>query len=227
MTSLNMPEVIFPTQGPVFCSWGMLGASCRTDLTASVIMEKNNFNAQRLNEKLQVMRFDGENYLTRLNVPKDRQKMRLTMEMRYVSQHHEISVPWDKDFFEEADIVNVENAFYNAHQNIYEYAERDKDWEIIDLHLACSEVENENVLFPISQTVLKQKSKTVAGEIFGLHGQIKVRTLENTDLKERCFGPALIDLSYTTLLVPEGFSCHQEAEGVIVMKKETKNGSTN
>jgi N-methylhydantoinase A len=227
MTSLNMPEVIFPSQGPVFCSWGMLGASCRTDLTASVIMEKKNFNAQRLNEKLQVMRFDGENYLTRLNVPRDRQKMRLTMEMRYVSQHHEISVPWDKDFFEDSDIAVVENAFYDAHQNLYEYAERDKDWEIIDLHLACYEAENENVLFPLSQSPIKAKSKTVAGEIFGLTGEIDVISLGEGELKGGCSGPALVDLSYTTLLVPQGFSCQMEDEGIIVMKKEARDGSKN
>jgi N-methylhydantoinase A len=227
MTSLNMPEVIFPSQGPVFCSWGMLGASCRTDLTASVIMEKKNFNAQRLNEKLQVMRFDGENYLTRLNVPNDRQKMRLTMEMRYVSQHHEISVPWDKDFFEDSDIAVVENAFYDAHQNLYEYAERDKDWEIIDLHLACYEAENENVLFPLSQSPIKAKSKTVAGEIFGLTGEIDVISLGEGELKGGCSGPALVDLSYTTLLVPQGFSCQMEDEGIIVMKKEARDGSKN
>jgi N-methylhydantoinase A len=205
----------------------MLGASCRTDLTASVIMEKKNFNAQRLNEKLQVMRFDGENYLTRLNVPNDRQKMRLTMEMRYVSQHHEISVPWDKDFFEDSDIAVVENAFYDAHQNLYEYAERDKDWEIIDLHLACYEAENENVLFPLSQSPIKAKSKTVAGEIFGLTGEIDVISLDEGELKNGCSGPALVDLSYTTLLVPQGFSCQMEDEGIIVMKKEARDGSKN
>ncbi|MEG1479004.1 MAG: hydantoinase/oxoprolinase family protein, partial [Clostridiales bacterium] len=46
MESLHMPEVLIPIQGPVFCAWGMLGASCRFDISRSFFMEKEKWNEE-------------------------------------------------------------------------------------------------------------------------------------------------------------------------------------
>lgn len=219
MESLQMPESLIPVQGPVFCSWGMLGAACRYDINQSILMEKRLWDAIRLNAMVSVMKAEGETQLARLGVEKDRQRFDLILEMRYVSQHHEISVPWSLGKFTAESVADVEQAFFKTHEAIYEYAE-DKDWEIIDLHLACSELKQENILFPVLKEISSLTTKKVSGEVFNSQGEIAVPVYREGDIKERINGPALIDFAYTTLIVPKGFFCIQEDEGIFALRKK-------
>ena len=226
MESLQMPEALIPVQGPVFCSWGMLGAACRYDINQSILMEKRQWDAERLNTMVAAMKAEGSAQLERLGVAKSRQRFDLMLEMRYVSQHHEISVPWTLGEFSPESVNDVEQAFYQTHEAIYEYAE-DKDWEIIDLHLACSELDQENMLFPTSKAISSTATKTVAGEVFNCQGEIAVPVYRDGDLTEPISGPALIDFAYTTLIVPNGFYCIQEDEGIFALRKEATHESAN
>lgn len=221
-----MPEALIPVQGPVFCSWGMLGAACRYDINQSILMEKRQWDAKRLNTMVAAMKADGVAQLERLGVATSCQHFDLMLEMRYVSQHHEISVPWTLGEFSADSLKDVEQAFYQTHEAIYEYAE-DKDWEIIDLHLACSELDQENILFPTSKAISRMTTKTVAGEVFNCQGEIAVPVYQDGDLKEPISGPALIDFAYTTLIVPHGFYCIQEDEGIFALRKEATDESAN
>ncbi|OXS27030.1 MAG: methylhydantoinase [Acetobacterium sp. MES1] len=226
MESLQMPEALIPVQGPVFCSWGMLGAACRYDINQSILMEKRCWDAKRLNTMVAAMKAEGTVQLERLGVEKSRQCFDLMLEMRYVSQHHEISVPWTLGEFSPGSITDVEQAFYKTHEAIYEYAE-DKEWEIIDLHLACSERDQENILFPSSKAISRVTNKIVAGEVFNCQGEIAVPVYQAGDLKKPINGPALIDFAYTTLIVPHGFYCICEDEGIFALRKEATDEPTN
>jgi N-methylhydantoinase A len=226
MESLQMPEALIPVQGPVFCSWGMLGAACRYDINQSILMEKRQWDAKRLNAMVAAMKAEGAAQLERLGVAKSHQRFDLMLEMRYVSQHHEISVPWTQGEFSPETIVDVEQAFYHTHEAIYEYAEA-KDWEIIDLHLACSECDQEHILFPTTTAITGVTTKTVAGEVFNSHGEIAVPVYREGDLTGRINGPALIDFVYTTLIVPTGCYCVLEDEGIFALRKEATHESTN
>jgi len=220
MESLHMPEVLIPVQGPVFCSWGMLGASSRYDATRSFFMEKKQWNAKKINQTLALMMQEGESELERLSVDKDQRRFDLILEMRYVSQHHEISVPWKQGTFSQDSWETVEKEFYDTHEAIYEYAERDKDWEIIDLHLACYEENGENVLFPMASQKSNGRTKKVSGYAFNQEDEIVVQIYNEGDLNEVITGPALIDFDYTTLVIPEHFFCALVDEGILVLKKE-------
>jgi N-methylhydantoinase A len=219
MDSLHMPEVLIPVQGPVFCSWGMLGAASRYDVTRSFFMEKSQWDAQRINQTLALMRQEGERELERLNVAKDQRRFDLILEMRYVSQHHEISVPWTHGAFDPDSWKSVETEFYNTHEAIYEYAQRDKDWEIIDLHLACCEENGQNVLFPMGSPKSAAVTKPVSGYAFNRDGEITVPVYNEGDLHEKIAGPALVDFAYTTLVIPENFFCTMADEGILALRK--------
>lgn len=226
MESLQMSEALIPVQGPVFCSWGMLGAACRYDINQSILMEKRQWDAKRLNAMVAAMKAEGAAQLERLGVVKSHQRFDLMLEMRYVSQHHEISVPWTQGEFSPESIVDVEQAFYHTHEAIYEYAEA-KDWEIIDLHLACSECDQDHILFPTTTAITGVTTKMVAGEVFNSHGEIAVPVYREGDLTERINGPALIDFVYTTLVVPTGCYCVLEDEGIFALRKEATHESAN
>ena len=89
---LEMPEVIIPVQGPVFCAWGMLGSTCRHEVIRSCLMPQTAWDAGRLAAILEEMHDLGRSELARLGVLPEKMAMELTLEMRYTDQHHEIGV---------------------------------------------------------------------------------------------------------------------------------------
>ncbi|AHF10393.1 hydantoinase/oxoprolinase family protein [Dehalobacter restrictus] len=223
MDTLHMNEVLFPVTGPVFCAWGMLGASRRSDFIRSFFMERGQWNPAKINAAIKDMKEEGKAELIHLGVPENEQDFRLTLEMRYIGQHHEISVPWQGTFTRESrDALDI--AFNHTHESIYEYAERDREWEIINIHLACMETEKENTLFPFAENKLPLTERTVAGEPFGQAGEISVPVYHAGDFigdgTKNITGPALIDFEYTTVLIPAGFVGKAVKNGVLTLTKE-------
>lgn len=219
MDSLHMTEVLIPVQGPVFCSWGMLGASCRYDFTRSFFMEKGQWDGSALAQMLDTMRKDGDVELARLGVAEENRRFDVVLEMRYIGQHHEISVPWGDRTIDEASRDAVEKAFHDVHEATYEYAERDQDWEIINLHLACYEEMGENALF-LFGSHKGAGEKTVVGDAFGLDGEVTVPVYGEGNLAQGIQGPALIDFDYTTVVVPQGFTGSVEYDGILTLRKD-------
>lgn len=219
MDALHMNEVLFPVTGPVFCAWGMLGASCRSDFTRSFFMEKGQWNPSKINAVVEDMEKEGKAELIRLGVAEEQQDFLLTLEMRYIGQHHEISIPWQGMFTcESRDIL--ETAFNNTHESIYEYVERDKEWEIINIHLACSEKKKEHKLFPFDENNTPFTERIVAGEPFGQAGKISVPVYYGGDLTKNITGPALVNFAYTTVLIPDGFVGKTIKNGILTLTKE-------
>ena len=62
--------------------------------------------------------------------------------------------------------------------------------------------------------------KTVAGDAFGLPGEVTVPVYGEGNLTRGIQGPALIDFSYTTAVVPKGFIAQVEYEGILTLKKD-------
>jgi N-methylhydantoinase A len=222
MDTLHMKEVLFPFVGPVFCAWGMLGAPRQADYTKSFFMEKRNWDPVLLNETIESLKKSGERELTRLGVPLEQQAFRLTLEMRYVGQHHEISVPWQNAFAYE-NREAVEAAFHHAHQQLFEYQEPDKDWEIINLHMACVEKGKENPFYIGKRSFQNMGNQKVAGEPFGETGELDVPIYhdqaDENSMSESIVGPALIHFDYTSVLIPKGFVSRQVLDGVLSLKR--------
>jgi N-methylhydantoinase A len=222
MDVLQMKEVLFPVTGPVFCAWGMLGADRRWDLTRSFFMERGQWNPQKINGMIQELKNEGKAELSRLGVTEKEQNFILNLEMRYIGQHHEISIPWQGMFTTDSREV-LDKTFNDAHESIYEYAEKDREWEIINLHLACMETAKENSLFPFPENDLYLTRKRVAGEPFGLAGEIFVPLFRAGDLRgagDKISGPALLDFDYTTLLIPAGYMAEPIQNGVLSITQE-------
>lgn len=204
MKTLHMKEVLFPVTSPVFCAWGMLGATRRYDFSKSFFMEQQHFDAKVIAARLAEMKAIGEAELSRLGVAGENQTFAVTAEMRYIGQHHEISVPWEDAYLAAPEKLSA--AFHEKHQMIYEYQEPEREWEIIHFHLACGEREGRNQLFSFCEGFPAEERATVFGEPFGEKGMIEVQVYRERDLKRPLEGPALIHFDFTSVLIPRDFT---------------------
>lgn len=222
MDTLNMKEVLIPVQGPVFCSWGMLGAKRRYDITRSFFMEKQRWNAMQLNQMIETMKKDSEIELQKLGVsPKDC-SFELNLEIRYIGQHHEISIPVDKLEFEDNDLEVIDELFHDTHYDIYQYSQIENDWEIINLHLASYEKDLNNPLFTFNEENVDTYTVNIPGESFNMKGNVDVKVYSETDLDKEISGPSIIKFDYTSVLIPKGFKSNIIEDGILSIRKDVK-----
>lgn len=219
MNSLNMKEVIIPVQGPVFCSWGMLGAQRRYDITRSFFMEKQNWDYQKLNSIIDTMKDESYDELEKLGVSGDKVKFELNLEIRYIGQHHELSIPVNKLEFVEEDIELINELFHDTHYDVYQYSQIENDWEIINIHLASHEEVFENPLFDFEENNPNKYTLNIPGEAFKAEGNINVQVYSEMDLDRRLEGPCIIEFDYTSVLMPKGFQSEIIDDGLLSIKK--------
>ncbi len=218
--SLHMPEVLIPIQGPVFCSWGMLGAGCGYDMERSFFMEKKDFAAGRLNDTIEKMKVNGNLEMERLNVPAAKRGFEVVLSMRYLGQHHEIRVAWPKLFFKEDDLAVLDRCFHKTHADIYQYSEKEAPWEIIDIHLRCYESRAENRLFPFEKGNSVVSQVKLNGAAFGAEGNIEVKVYSESSLADKVIcGPALVRFPYTTAVIPQGYEGKAQYAGILSLRK--------
>lgn len=218
MKTLHMKEVLFPVVSPVFCAWGMMGAARRYDFTRSFFMEQGSYDGKAILSRLNEMKDIAGAELSRLGVADKDQTYVVTAEMRYIGQHHEISVAWEDRFAEDPN--GLSEAFHQKHLQVYEYSEPELEWEIINFHFAAQEAEQDNVLFPFDTgETSPEQTAVVCGEPFGEKGEIEVAVYRQADLSRELFGPALIHFDFTSVLIPTGFSAKVEKDGICVLRE--------
>ena len=220
MNSLKMKEVLIPVQGPVFCSWGMLGARRRYDITKSFFMEEKDWDADKLNHMIKDMKEESMDELLNLGVSLDDCSYQLNIEIRYIGQHHEISIPMDKLVFEDDDVDVIDELFHDTHYDIYQYSQVDNDWEIVNLHLASYENDIENPLFDFDMNNVDSYSVNIPGESFNMKDNVNVRVYSETDLDRDIRGPSIIKFDYTSVLIPEGFCSKLLDDGILSITRE-------
>ena len=218
MKTLRMKEVLFPVISPVFCAWGMMGAARRYDFSKSFFMEQGSFDKTAVSARIGEMKEQGKAELNRLGVADEEQVFSVTAEMRYIGQHHEISVPWDDAYLD--DPARLSAAFHQKHLSIYEYNESDREWEIIHFHLACGEKEPQVPLFSFREGSGEAGRALVSGAPFGEKGETEVAVYHENDLGRELAGPALIHFDFTSVLIPSGFTAKVETDGICVLREK-------
>lgn len=219
MDTLKMKEVLIPVQGPVFCSWGMLGAKRRYDITRSFFMEKTKWDKSKINEMIQSMKKESEIELNKLGISENDYAFNLNLEIRYIGQHHDISIPINKLEFNDDDLDIINELFHDTHYHIYQYSQVENDWEIINIHLAAYENDLNNPLFNFDENNVDTYSIKIPGESFNLKGDIEVKVYSETDLNKEIIGPAIVNFDYTSVLIPNNFKSRILDEGMLSITK--------
>lgn len=222
MDRLHIQEVLFPITAPVFCAWGMMGAPRRADKSKSFLMDKSKWNVKSLNKNINDMHREGIKELARLGVFEEELEVHLTLEMRYIGQHHEISIPW-QGVFQYNDLIKLDMLFHEKHGEYYGYMEKDKDWEIMHLHLACIEQKPRTKLPIPGYNELSVEFREVSGEPFRMEGEQLIPVYQNRamnySLENVVTGPALMQMEYTSIMVPKGFIIRTDKKGLLSMIK--------
>lgn len=131
---LDIPIVVVPRLSSVLCALGVLLADLRHDYVRSYGEVWNDLDADAVLSSLGEMASIGENALAREGVPAGRRAVQLAADLRYVGQHHEVTVPLGREeLADEEGRAGIVARFEQRHESLYGFSSPGRTVEVINL----------------------------------------------------------------------------------------------
>jgi len=130
---LEIPVVLVPPAASILCAAGMLFTDLKHDFVRTLIGRFSSLDSKRLRAQVDAMAQEGEQQLRLEGVPKERIVHEVALDLRYLKQYHELTLPVDRQAIDKGDFEAIAKAFHREHDRLYGYhlEEEKTDLELI------------------------------------------------------------------------------------------------
>jgi N-methylhydantoinase A len=132
---VGIPKVIVPRAASVFCALGMLESDLKHDYVQTYWKHFDQVDPVDLEATLEAMERAGRATLADEGVPEATVEVERYLDMRYVGQHHEVTVRMPKGRIESGRLSEIAAAFHTTNERLYTYSEPDKPVETINVRV--------------------------------------------------------------------------------------------
>ncbi|MGQ0651197.1 MAG: hydantoinase/oxoprolinase family protein [Betaproteobacteria bacterium] len=208
---LELPRVITPPAAGIFSAFGLLYSELEHHFTQTLLGRLDQTDAAHAEALWQRLEAEALRALEREGYGKDRSKLQRFAELRYMSQSHELSVPWQPT------LKALAERFEEEHERTYGHRGHDGIVELVNLHLVASGVDQQP---RVPQALryrgrLSRKPSQRNAYFDGRWHEARILTRDSVD--RRLDGPAVIHEFDTTVLVPPGFSAALDFNSNLVL----------
>ena len=213
---LDVGALLVPRESSIFCAAGMLLSDFKHDHVRAYKSPLAGSDPVRLRTLFEEMSASGRDTLSREGMTGEAVELRAALDLRYIGQWHELTVAVELPL----DVDAAAAAFHAEHDRLFGHASPGAPVEVLALRLGA-----------VGRT---EKPELVSApddlEADARRGERPV-----WDLDERAFvtapvwdgrrlgvaatlsGPAIVELSSTTIVVPRGFTLDLDAHGAFVV----------
>jgi len=222
--------VLVPRAASVFCALGMLESDIRLDnvrsYNAFIGPNGPGIDLGDFNETIRQVEGQALEELLQEGVERERATLLRFLDVRYVGQHHEVTIEIPHDCtIEDAHLGEIAAAFHAAHERLYTYSTPENPLEIMNLRVTAVGV--------VDKAVLEAQGDERQGEDIrgALKGSRRVYFEQLGDFREtpvydrealrpgmRAEGPAVVEERITTVIVHPGWTMRVDRYGNIVME---------
>jgi N-methylhydantoinase A len=213
---LGMATVVIPPMPGNFSALGLLLADVRRDLVRTRVSATANLLISDIHASLQALVREGEAELAEF--PETRRRYSASLDMRYVGQSFELSVPVSLGL---ESVAAVERAFNDVYAARYGAA-TDRPIEIVSYRLAAFGISDKPALPPIDasgRTLASARTGTRRAIFGGIEHQVQTIDRGRLPVGDAVHGPALIDELSSTTVVPPGWNAVLDRIGCLVMHR--------
>jgi N-methylhydantoinase A len=213
---LDAGALLVPRESSIFCAAGMLVSDFRHDYVRAYKTPLAESDPVRIRALFEEIAAVGRETLSREGVESDAVELRAALDLRYIGQWHELTVAVELPL----DLASVAAAFHADHDRLFGHASPDAPIEMLAVRLGA-----------VGRT---EKPELVRGpDDAGLEAPIEERPAWDPDERAHrptpvwdgrqlsvgaaLIGPAIVELSNTTVVVPRGFALDVDAYGAFVV----------
>ena len=222
---IGMRELVIPPYPGNTSAYGLLTAGLRTDISATLLLRSDDPDRLRkLNDALGPLRERAAQTLRRegfTGIPRVDQRL----EMRYLGQNYDREIPLATDTaLDEAALTAADEAFHRDYKEFYGYAQ---PWEVIEIvGTTVTAIGERTGPEPRFRARLRNGPRRSARNMyFKDAGFVATAVAGRYDLQvgEDIEGPAVIEESLSTTLVPPGWVGQTHESGSLII---TRRGGT-
>ena len=220
---VGMSAVFVPRSPGTLCALGALSADIVNDAVRTVHtrVESALLEAAALRRQYDALRAELGEWLERFGDGAGAAAFRHAADMRYVGQSYEIDVPVELDWLAPGGGAVLLAAFHRAHERAFGHADREAPAEVVNLRvqLRAERPRVPLVELPAGATTPAPRAR----RRIWLDGRpTEARVFDRTALSRgaRLEGPAIVEQSDTTVLVPSGHLGEVDRFGNLLLRRE-------
>tara|TARA_B100001989_G_scaffold252643_1_gene235456 strand:- start:689 stop:2701 length:2013 start_codon:yes stop_codon:yes gene_type:complete len=213
---LEINEIIVPNDPGTFSAWGMLQTDIRRDLTVNFYQNFQSLEKEKLLENFNKLKDEAIALLKSENVNVDDMSFSLTADMRYIGQEYYVNV----DISEPFDLNEINNNFHKTYEKQYGHSTPEGPSEFINLRLiATGKIKKTDSVKNIEndKTIKDSKRKIIFNQ---KEYETKIYARHNIRVNESFEGPAVIEESTATTVIPPNYSIIKDEFGNIIITKD-------
>jgi len=236
---LEMPFFIVPRQSSIFCAAGMLMTDLKHDFVKSFVSRWDEIEHSVLRSAAEDLVHAGREVLRGEGIPDDRIEFELAMDMRYVKQYHEVTIPVSpaalglgekRGAFDAAAVLAD---FHREHNRLFGYAleEEQTPVELINIRLRAiggtdrpDFLREEKAGKADPSAALKGRRRAFVPET-GDFAEVPVYDALQLGYGAFVKGPALMEQPNTTIFVSGDFDAVVDPMGSYVVYDRDKAGA--
>jgi N-methylhydantoinase A len=218
--------VIVPEAASVFCALGMLESDIRLDSVKTFNGYIPGLDLPEFNKVIVQVEKKALVELLQEGVERERAALIRHLDIRYVGQHHEVTVEIPSGCsIETRHLDEIADAFHKAHERLYTYSTPENPLEVMNLRITA--------IGSVEKTGLKKESSGKAAVEEALKGKRPVYFEETGGFTDtpvydrnllaegaRIEGPAVVEERITTVIVHPGWNLTVDTYGNIIMKEK-------
>jgi len=216
--------IIVPKAASVFCALGMLESDIRLDNVRSFVGTIPGLDLDEFNKCIAETEEEAMAQLAHEGVSREESSLERYLDIRYVGQHHEVTVPMPNDcIIDDSHVKEIAETFHKAHERLYSYCTPETPIEIVNLRVtAVGHVEKTGLATQESTGAkLEDAFKNTRKLYFQEYGDWKdVPVYDRNKLEPGIVipGPAVIEERITTIIVHPNWNAHIDEFDNVVME---------
>ncbi len=213
---LEINEIIVPNDPGTFSAWGMLQTDIRRDLTVNFYQNFQSLEQKKLLENYNKLKEEATELLKSENVTEADMNFSLTADMRYIGQEYYVNVQLVEPF----NLEEINKNFHDTYEKQYGHSTPEGPCEFINLRLiALGKIQKSaSIKSANEETDIADTKREV---IFNqeVH-QTDVLSRQKIKTNNKFKGPAVIEESTATTVVPPNYNIVKDDFGNIIISKE-------
>ena len=213
---LDIKEIIVPNDPGTFSAWGMLQTDIRRDLTVNFYQNFQTLEQNKLLESYNNLKVEATELLKNENVQESNMNFSLTADMRYIGQEYYVNVNLTEPF----SLEEINKSFHETYEKQYGHSTPEGPCEFINLRLiAMGQIEKSGSIKSASEDteILESKREVIFNQ---KPHQTNVFNRQKIESNKKFNGPAIIQESTATTIIPPNYSIVKDDFGNIIITKE-------
>ena len=213
---LEINEIIVPNDPGTFSAWGMLQTDIRRDLTVNFYQNFQNLEQKKLLKNYNNLKEEASELLRSENVVEADMSFSLTADMRYIGQEYYVNV----ELIEPFNLEEINKNFHDTYEKQYGHSTPEGPCEFINLRLiALGKIPKSSSIKSVEEETDITNSKREV--IFNQKAhQTDVLSRDKIKINNKFKGPAVIEESTATTVVPPNYNIVKDDFGNIIISKD-------